>query len=279
MLGVLNIRPDLKAKLSQHFEVTESGKIDGLFIDWVPKSNDDFAKQAVMVEEHVKRGIPTVIYDRYLNITTQEYMWLRKFNVTFFEPVINHRAGFEFLPQWTEPYKWKYTEETREIDLAFNGVVKDKIASFEKYYGTYASLFPDKRVIYEAPAAGMPLPIKTEKWANNNLVHQYFSWDTITFTVLIGTLFDYKRGYLREDLFEIMRKGVIPLCPIEHRFYGSMFQDLVIKDERDLDYYVGTSPMRKVGGVLIEGIFDNMLKYYPEFSIDYTVDRLKECFK
>ena len=80
-------------------------------------------------------------------------------------------------------------------------------------------------------------------------------------------------GILRNDLFEIMKQGCVPLLPIEHRFYGSMFQELVISDERYIDYFIKNCG--ELRPVMIEGIFKNIFEHYPEFTIDYAVDKIK----
>jgi hypothetical protein len=276
MIGLFNVRPDIQAKLEDSVEVTDATELSGLFIDWLPKHHGQFPKQAAMVEEHVKRGIPAVVYDRYMVLTNHEYNWLSKFNVTFFEPAINYRPGFEYFPQWMDiktPLKNKW-EHKRDIDLAYDGLIDNKVSSFEKYYKTYASLFPDKKVAY---GQNNVAKIKVDEWTNHNLHQMRMVFTNIGFTILIGTHQEYSIGYLREDLYDIMMSGCIPLCPREHRFFGSMFKNLVVDDERDVDYLV--SSMGKVKEVVIEEVFENILNYYPEFHIDYAVEKLKECLQ
>ncbi len=114
MLGLLNVKNDLKQNLSKHFDVYILDKtqpddlpdLDNLFIDWISNQDEfEFAHQAVIIENYIKKGIPTIVFDRYLVLSYKEFSWLNKFNITFLEPAINHRVGFEYFPFWTEPLK------------------------------------------------------------------------------------------------------------------------------------------------------------------------------
>ena len=139
MLGVFNIRRDLWNGLSRTRDlivVDDSFQnVSGLFMDWVPKTNPEFPKQAVIVEHYVKAGIPIILYDRFLSIDKKEYNWLKKFNVSFWEPAVNNRVGFEYIPQWTTGvHNDAFVDrESRPIDLAFQGDLSGKIASFENW--------------------------------------------------------------------------------------------------------------------------------------------------
>jgi hypothetical protein len=100
-------------------------------------------------------------------------------------------------------------------------------------------------------------------------------FNQVDIIILIGSIKDYASGYLPDNLFSMMKMGVIPLLPIEHRFFGTMFDNLIIRDERDLDYAVKTFP--KIREVIIEEIFENIFGRFPEFKIEYMVERLKQC--
>ena len=287
MIGLLNIRDDLRNGLSQYLDMGtldeipqgEFPEIDGIFVDWVTKDfEDDFVKQAVLVEHYVKKGVPTVIFDRHLALTRKEHTWLGKFNTTFLEPAICNRAEFEYFPQWVSPLErnW-YQENDRKIDLGYSGILEDRTASFEKYYKVYAQIFPEKKVLIFSQLDR--LRAKIEDYRNHNLEFTEkldYSYFDMGFTILIGSFSEYNMGFLRLDLFDIMRQGVIPLCPIEHRHFGSMFQSLVVKDERDVDYYVSFGD--KVREIIIEEVFENTMKYYPEFDIKYAVDKIRHYF-
>lgn len=287
MIGLYNTKCDLRKRLEAVFdicgldklEVEENHfpKIDGLFIDWKTSDNKlEFAHQAVMVENYLKKGIPTVIFDRKMALSFKEYNWLRKFNVTFFEPAIKHRVGFDFMPFWTEPLDSNWfpyleydREHEREIVLAYQGNLDDRIHSFEKYYSEYARLFPKKNIAFQTNPVN--LRQKIDEWQNYNMKKlELIDFNLVGFTVLIGTKKEYEIGYLREDLFDIMRAGCVPILPEEHRFYGTVFDS--IEDERELDYMLSLGHIR---GVLIEEIHNNLLTYYPECHIKHTTETIR----
>jgi len=74
-----------------------------------------------------------------------------------------------------------------------------------------------------------------------------------------------------------MNQNCLPLLPIEHRYFHAMFEGLIIKNMVDLSYYV--EQYGRVKDVIIEDIYDNIEKHYPEFMIDNAVEVIKNCFK
>ena len=280
MLGVFNIRQDLKIALApiKLIEINEPNlplpEVSCIFIDWLPKFKAEFVKQAVIVENYVKAGIPIIIYDRFLSVERAEINWLKKFNVSFWEPAINNRPEFEYVPQWwnnkitLDPY---IDEKDRKIDLIYDGVLDDKFASFEKYYKSFAGLFPDKNVGY---TSGL-LHEKIQDYENYNLkMYSGIANGDVSFTILIGSLIEYRIGYLRDDLFDIMKQGVLPLLPEEHRFFGTVFKEVTIYSKTDLNFYINS--YKKIRGVLIEEITEKLFKSYPEFKISYITDKIKD---
>jgi hypothetical protein len=300
MLGLLNTKGELLDALAsmkeiqicdfdnQPFNLEECPDIMGLFIDWVPKDVNEkhFIKQATILQEYVKRGIPVVLFDRHTAITQKEYKWLSNYNVTFMEPRVRFRHGFEWCPQWTGPLPdrfWTGTkeEEPRSIKLAYRGPLATQIKSFEKYYKNYAAIYPGSTTVYRCTDLDMwkghSQKNKLKEWQEHNLVPQNtlkkpFEFKDVDTTILIASYKDYASGYLPDNLFSMMKSGVIPLLPIEHRFFGAMFDHLVVKDEGDIHHAICCMP--KVRGVIIEEIFDNI---YPEFKLDYMIERLMQC--
>lgn len=287
MLGLLNVKKDLRDSLSQVLsicnldETVELPELQALFIDWLPNTNELFGKQALVVENYIKSGIPTVIFDRYLSLSNEELAWLRKFNVSFFEPVIHFRRGFEFFPQWTEGLDKFWDENINKeptIHLGYSGKITDRTATFDKYFVNYAGMFPESTVRYcSTDTKDKQIKLKKNKqkeWENYNLIWENsLDYSNIAFTVLIGSRIDYLTGRLRNDFFEIMKQGCVPLLPIEHRFYGSMFQELTVKDEKFIDYFIANCI--ELRPVMIEGIFKNIFDHYPEFTMQYAVDKIK----
>ena len=75
MLGLLNARTDLKNALPEICELDAyldpHPALSGLFIDWVPKSEEaKFAIQGIYVEHYAKAGVPIVIFDTILPLST-----------------------------------------------------------------------------------------------------------------------------------------------------------------------------------------------------------------
>ncbi len=275
MLGTVNIEHNLKLGLiEQGTPVIEIGEkmeeVNALFIDWMVKENPLYMKQAAIIEHYVKTGVPIVIFDRYLVLTQQEFGWLKKFNVSFLEPAVNNRPEFEYLPQWIKDRPEYKSFSKRPITLAYSGILSDRIKSFEKYYKEYASLFPSNKVCYSSETAQK----KTAVWQDHNLEKSSgIEYGDVSFTILIGSLNEYRCGYIREDLWPILAKGCVPLLPIEHRFFGTVFKDLIVDGEDTVDYYV--SCYAKIGPALVEEIYNNLLRIFPEFKINYAVDRIK----
>lgn len=280
MIGLLNIKDDLRRSLDVgpfvDLDKTAPNDLDGIYIDWVPKSNKNrYLRQALVIEMYVKKKRPIVIFDRFFSLTYKEFLWLSKFNSFFFEPAVNFRRGFDYMPQWTDGKVGTWDEDKKSIDMAYqNDNLNECIATLEKYYRNYSSLFPDKIVRY---SGGINTAKKKQYSDVSEMEHiPELDWGDVKYTVLIGSKTEYRVGYLRDDLFDIMKKGVLPLLPIEHRFFGSMFNGLVVKDVQDVDYYI--SLFGKVKTEVIEDIFDNMKKYNPEFDIKFTTERITSCF-
>ena len=281
MLGVLNVKQDIRDALQKHVDIAgldslegvDFPDVSGLFIDWVSNESGSFTKQATIVEHYAKKGVPTVLFDRFFGITHQEYMWLSKFNVSFLEPAIINRVGFDFFPQWTTPLKHNWDDKAIEvpsITLGFQGTLSDKVASFEKYYVVYAEMFPDVPVVVSTEIG--KVKAKMGEWSNSNIRFEasiYYS--DVAFTLAIGSKADYMKGILPLNFFDIMKCGCLVLTPIEHRFFGGLCQPFNIGDERDLDYFIKHPALRFVA---IEEIFGNLEKQYPEFTLSYAVEKL-----
>ena len=286
MIGLYNTDSKLRSKLEKVFDIAGLDKLDvepgdfpklqGLFIDWKTSVNEyEFAQQAVIIENYLKKGIPTVIFDRHMAIKYKEYSWLRKFNVTFLEPAIGNRSGFEFQPFWTDKKEIeKYGSSQRGIHVGYSGNLDKKILPFEKYYIEYKRLYPQKEVVILTQPAS--LQHKIDEWSEYNVkFSDKFEWTNVDFTILIGTKKEFRTGQLPKNIFEILESGCIPILPLEHRFYGTVFKDFLIKSIVDAQYYIDT--YWKYRNVMVEEIRDRFLSVYPECDIKNVVKRLKKC--
>jgi len=286
MIGLLNVKSDLKEVLRNSVEIQELDNyidphpvLSGLFVDWRPNTSGaaespQFALQGIYVEHYAKAGTPIVIFDRHLALTNTEYSWLKKFNITFCEPVIQYRRGFQWMPIWVEStFKLKsfrrpeYTK--RECLLYYNGDITDRLMSFDKYYKKTA-LILSKEVRYNSDEV---TDLKVEEFKKLGINRLAMSYSAASSTILIGSAQDYIFGRLPDNLFDIMRSGCVPLLPIEHRFYAAGWDKLVISNEHDLRFLLSMS--ETYGDALIEDLILHLLERYPEFDINFTAERIK----
>lgn len=285
MIGVITFRQNIVDKLSETLPVInvfdlvdrKFPKLDGLFIDWVDQSMlpDEYAIQAAVVEKYVKTKIPVVLFDGDLSMTKKEYDWLKKFRVFFFEPAIQNRREFGYMPHWLDEIEIDFLREgERPFALAYSTVsLEDKMKSFEKYFTKYAQLFPDKKVLYQSEKLDK---IKIKQYENDNMINQaVIDWGEVDFTVLVDSKRNYDIGYLNPWVFYIMHNGCVPLLPLEHRFFGNMFHKLTVDNINDLDFMV--RGFGKIKWTLINDIYHNVKTLYPEFLIENVAEVIKNC--
>ena len=271
MIGVYNIDNDMKSELSKYVEIYESSdfaKLDGVVIDWVGKDDDGFVVQAAMVEHYARESIPIVIFDRFMTVTNKEFSWLRKFNVSFLEPALNNRTEFEYQPQWA---KLEYELGETKFDLGYIGKMNRRVKLFEKYYKKVATLWPDFNIKYE------PEDVIDEKkineWRNDGLFYDRHHDYDFNFSIIIDSPNNIDIGYLPHNFLKLMKHGVVPLCPVEHKYFQGMFGDLVVDKPSDVEYTIKV--FRNLREVLIEEIFNKIEHYYPEFTVEYACDVIK----
>jgi hypothetical protein len=285
MIGVISFRENIVSKLSETLPIInvfdlvdrKFPKLDGLFIDWVDQSvlPDEYAMQAAIIEKYVKTKIPVVLFDGDLSMTKREYDWLKKFKVFFFEPALQNRREFGYLPHWIEKIDTELErDEERQFALAYSTVnLENKLKSFEKYYRKYAQLFPDKKVLYQAEKLN---DVKYKQYEHDNMVNQaIIDWEEVDFTILIDSKKNYEIGYLNPWTFYIMENGCVPLLPLEHRFFGNMFHKLTVDNIEDVDWLVRNHA--KIKWCLIDDIYHNIETLYPEFLIDNVAQVIKNC--
>jgi hypothetical protein len=283
MIGIFSKSPDdeFLKHLDLPFRLLDVGSsadgIDGLFLDWNPPSMEkDFIYQAQLIEKYVKK-IPIVIFDRQFSVTHQEASWMKKYKTFLFEPaLVTGRSEFVYLPEWTSFYSILDTDDRiyDVIDISKN--LEYKIESFEKWYMEYARLFPDKKVAYFTRELQ---DFKKEEYKKSNLI--FIEGDILPdytvakYTVITGPKNLYDIGYLSPMYFIAMNQGCLPLLPDEHRFFHSIFKNLIVTDVKEMDFYVSLYKARKY---IIEDIFDRIKKYFPEFTVEYASNIIKECF-
>lgn len=280
LIGEYNLCEHLKIALSKEgFEIinlegSDFPRVDGIIIDWVTKNDKKFTHQAA-VADHYARKTPTFLYDRFSSLTYKEYKWLSKFKVKFYEPLMLGRRGFDYLPQWTRMLTYDEIPNTETMySIGYTGELSnDKIKPFEKYYKEYASLYPKDKVIYDNEITRS----KTEEYRNFNLHLKVFYLSSVSFTILIDSLKNYNSGFLDPHIFSSMRNGCCPLLPIEHKYFHAMFKNLVVKNVDDISFISGSC--KGIRDILIEEVYQNIENLYPEFTIDYATNIIKDSFK
>ena len=282
MIGIFDITNNFKKIFLESYTVLDSienlPKLDGLYIDWVDRSDrENFAKQAFFLEYYTKKKVPTVVYDRYMKVKHKEYKWLDKFNTYFFEPALNNRLGFKYLPYWTEllsmdNFDLLELKDERSVDLAYNGIITDKMMYFEGYYKSFSKFYPNRKVVY---CDGDIPKKKVEEFKECNLKSvNNIDWKDVRHTLLIDSYKNYNIGYLDPYVFDVMKHGCVPMIPIQHRYFLGMFQN--VKDYNDMAWFVDAET--DISEALIEDIYINIELYYPEFMVQYAQDSIKECF-
>jgi len=284
MIGFYNLKENMIQKLSESLEIKNftlgdvnfPDKLDGLIIDFANKENyKAWVYQAALIEEYYKKT-KILIFDRYFSITSKEYNWLKKFNVIFFEPAINNRKGFEYLPYWIDNIEvdWKDNDK-REIHLAYSYKnIEDRLKYFEKYYREYAKLFPDKNVCYSTVVLS---DIKRKEYKNDNLnFYKMIDFKNVAYSIVIDSKKNYEIGYLDESIFSILKYGCVPILPIEHKYFHALFGSLVVDGLEDIDYITSGPDIRNA---FIDDILINLKNLYPEFLIDNVAEVIINCFK
>jgi len=283
MIGTYNIEKNMVHKISDIMDVYEFStddvefpEIDGILIDYISKDNyKEWVYQAALIEKYVKKT-KTIIFDRYLSITNKEFDWLKKFNVTFFEPAINNRRDFQYLPYWVDNIEidWSY-DIKKSIHLAYtHNNMEDRLKYFEKYYKQYAMLFPDKKVCYSSNILNEK---KVKDYENNNMIfYKSIDYSNVLYSISIDNKKNYEIGYLDESVFKALKCGCVPLLPSEHKYFHALFGNLVVDSIEDIDYLTSTPDLNCV---FIEDILKNLNTLYPEFLIDNVAKVLINCLK
>jgi hypothetical protein len=284
LLGTLNIEENLNKELAKTYDIIpmtgEKPNIDALFVDWIPRSkkrSPSVVLQATVVDWYVKKKVPTIIFDRFLGVTNKEYKWLRKFKTYFFEPAINYRRKFDYLPIWTPEIYDIHTYPDvelngREVDLGSVDWLSNKLKSFEKYYVEFGKLYPKHHIAYTTK---LPKE-KEEEYVDANVSYRIFPAENLKFFVLIGTQKAYDIGYLYPELFHYMKRGCVPLLPQEHKYFHSLFSEVVIAKPGDINYVMGGY---KYAIPTIVEIYQCVEKYFPEMKMNHTVDVIKRCLE
>lgn len=278
MIGVFNTDAELAKELGRTVDITKTyNAVSSIFIDWIPTKKGTsqeraaaLLQQANIIEEGTKAKIPIAIFDRYQALTNDEYKWLKKYNITFFEPSVRTRDGFKYLSFWTKIH----TKETiplddhiRPIHLGYIGPIADRIKSFDTYYVKAKQLNNDLTVAYHTNKI---IEEKASEYTSFDLKPVDFTFKDVQYTIIIGTANDYRNGYLDPYFFKALNDGCIPFITKEHRYFNSLAN--VISNRNIIDFYFS---YEKIYIGLLLDVYDSIVRYYPEMKINYVVETIK----
>jgi hypothetical protein len=292
MLGIFNISKILLGELSKHFDIIDLNDIidapeippnidlDALFIGWVPRYkfvDKDKAgyllKQTNIIEKYTKKKLPIIIFDEKMSMNRKEVLWLRKYGVKLFEPALNFRKEFKYLPF---PLKLKKLEEIpfnvspRNHPLAWKGNLTDKIKTFEKYYVSYAKLYPgDFNILYDSEIE----KFKKEEYDNLNIEYRKeIDLQDVKCTLIIGSKREYRIGYINPFFIEALENNIIPLIAKENRYFNGISP--LVQCTNEISYYTDNYEATYIGYIF--DIYESIRRFYPEFDVNYSIDVIKE---
>jgi hypothetical protein len=242
----VNVDENLIMELSKLTEISQDFESsDSIFINWLPKNVDETEKlleQSNYIELATKSDKKALIFDEFFSLNKKEVQWLLKYkNVTLSEPVMRYRKGFDYIPKWIKKYSFSIETKDKIIDLGYVGTLDNKKKEYDFYYEKYQIEFPERIIS------------KNEK-----------DFSKVKSTVLLGSELDYFIGNL-QNLNPILNNDCIPLLPNKHRFYHSLFKELVISDINDINFIM---EMSHLSYGLLEDFYDRIKKYFPEFLIE-----------
>lgn len=287
ILGTLNIDDALKEELEKDFTLVDLMSAhpnmypSALLIDWIPpevsksisrEKASYLIKQTDMVEQYVRDKLPVLIFDRWLGITAKEQVWFHKRGVKLFEPALNNRRDFQYLPFWIRSKKFKeirLNDKERKYSLGITGDLMNKIRDFEKYYLSYGKLYPsDTPIVYDSN-----IDKSKEKEYNEYNIEKVPNIDLrdIKCTVVIGSKKDYRIGFMNPVFFEALENNCIPLMAEENRYFRGMVP--IVGNTKDISFYVDGYENTYSG--YLYGCYQNIERFYPEYKIEHTVDVIK----
>jgi len=279
-LALYNVKnQDLIDELKKEFttlDITnkDDNNMEAIFLDWTPSNRKSplLARQIQVVTHCYAKKIPMMIFDRYLGITTDEYKLFKKAGTIMFEPALNFRTEFTYLPfsikiKDKENLTINPIDEKRKFSLVYNGDLIEKIFSFEKYILEYHKKFGG--VYYSAKIdKGKEQEYFTKLSLGNSAPIPYVDAKC---TVILGSIQNYKIGYLDQSFFDALQNNCIPLIPDEHRFFNGF--PTTIEKSIDIAMYCNSYESTHFG--FIYDIHETIKNKYPEMSLQYTVNMIK----
>lgn len=273
MILYFNVDNEISGEINR---ITKSKEKDytSVFMNWISTkkgTNQErvsaLLSQTELLEKYVK-NIPFVIFDKHRSMTKEEYNWLKKFKVTFFEPYIHTRDGFKYLPNWTRIKTFddlQLNPSRRGIQLGYIGSLVDKTKSFDKYY-------VKPKVSHNINVSYNSKNIPDNDYDSLGITNAEITFNDIEFTIIIGTTEDYNAGHLDQYYMEALNNNCIPLVPKENRYYSSLPFTVNTSTWYDQYYYLYDDIY--IG--MLKDIYENIKKYYPEMDVMVAAETIKK---
>jgi hypothetical protein len=264
-LGLFNVDDALKTELIKHVNIeildsAEPTNINCMFINWISKDSKDVHRlvhQTRLLEYATGSQMPTIIFDSTLDLTEKEIAYLKKNKVVLFEPTIKTRPGVLSLPFWLHvPKNVELCDDIdKQLDLVYCGNKNNVENDFIQFYSSLLNTSPNLRIEHDT---------------DSNV------FKSAKCSVLIGTEYEYLSGYM-PNLEPMLTAFCVPLLPCRHRFYHSLFKNLVVHDPKDIRFILDNYDMMNYG--LISDIYHRIRKYFPEMKVENVAQKITSVLK
>ncbi len=279
-ISVNNIDKQLGIELSKLCEMVN---IDdgprGAFLQWVtPDETELFMSQTSIIEKCTTNKIPMIIFDTEQKISSDEVSYLLSNGAFLWEPAVADRPFFSYQPFWgviKDFTELKLHDEERKINLGYTGSLVQKVSTFQNYFLPVYEI-GDFNVFYANNNTNGNILDKINKMGIPIISDDSIGISDINMTILLGSDYDYQAGKLDVNLFTYLENGVVPLLPYEHRWFHAIFDDLVVKREEDIEYFLRT--YNKIAFGSIHDIYRNLDIYLPECNVKNVAKRIIKYF-
>ena len=144
---------------------------------------------------------------------------------------------FSYQPNWGKipsNIEWDF-DETRPIDFGCVLPLKGLLPTFKKYYqplaetGEFSVVYSNNKISNHIRSKISDMGVDIIKGGEDHIPKMKMS-------MILGTDHQYKTGHFPSEVFRLLEKGIVPLLPEEHKWYYSVFQDLVVTKPFDIEY-------------------------------------------
>jgi hypothetical protein len=281
-ISVNNIDSLLRVELSKIASIVDiDDASNGLFLIWTNADEKEmFDRQTHLITTAINKKMPIIIFDKYQTMDPDEISFMMKSGVFLWEPAVADRMFFSFQPVWgrlrltPQDIPWDFDSEKRPIDLAYMSSMIQKMPTFKKYFAPIAEI-GEFRVYYFDKIGSENINRKIEEIGVT--VGPQTNINKTKMTLLLGTDQDYRVGRLDPKLFEYLEAGIVPMLPVEHRWYHSVFRDLTVDGEDQIEYFLRT--VDRIGFGSVYEIYQNINDNLPEADVINVAKRIKTFFE